>query len=39
MWQPPTFNWVKCNCDGASLGNPGLSSYGGIFRNSEALFL
>ncbi|KAK2361038.1 hypothetical protein QL285_086244 [Trifolium repens] len=39
LWQPPIFNWVKCNCDGASLGNPGLSSCGGIFRNSDALFL
>jgi ribonuclease HI len=39
LWQPPILNWVKCNCDGASLGNPGLSSCGGIFRNSDALFL
>jgi ribonuclease HI len=35
----PIFNWVKCNCDGASLGNPDLSSCGGIFRNSDALFV
>jgi ribonuclease HI len=30
---------VKCNCDGASIGNPGPSSCGGIFRNSDAIFL
>jgi len=23
IWQPPIFNWVKCNIDGASIGNPG----------------
>jgi ribonuclease HI len=39
IWTPPIFNWVKCNCDGASIGNPGPSSCGGIFRNSDALFL
>jgi len=26
----------KCNTDGASSGNPGISSYGGIFRDHEA---
>jgi hypothetical protein len=31
-WQPPVLNWIKCNIDGASNGNPGLSSCGGIFR-------
>jgi ribonuclease HI len=39
VWQPPILNWVKCNCDGASLGNPGLSACGGLFRNSNASFL
>ncbi|GAU40165.1 hypothetical protein TSUD_292700 [Trifolium subterraneum] len=39
LWQPPIFNWVKCNSDGASLGNPGPSSCGGLFRNSNAEFL
>jgi ribonuclease HI len=39
LWQPPVFNWIKCNSDGASLGNPGPSSCGGIFRNSNAEFL
>ncbi|GAU26383.1 hypothetical protein TSUD_221100 [Trifolium subterraneum] len=39
LWQPPCFNWVKCNIDGSSLGNPGLSSCGGLFRNCSATFL
>jgi hypothetical protein len=39
LWQPPLFNWVKCNIDGASKGNPGCSSCGGIFRNHAADFM
>jgi ribonuclease HI len=39
FWNPPLPNWIKCNIDGASKGNPGLSSRGGIFRNNEADFL
>jgi hypothetical protein len=39
LWQPPILNWIKCNCDGASLGNPGPSSCGGIFRDSTSSFL
>jgi ribonuclease HI len=39
MWQPHILNWVKCNCDGASLGNPKILSCGAIFRNSDAAFL
>jgi ribonuclease HI len=38
-WQPPVGNWIKCNIDGASNGNPGLSSCGGIFRDNEANFI
>jgi ribonuclease HI len=38
-WQPPIVNWIKCNIDGASNGNPGLSSCGGIFRDHEANFI
>ncbi|GAU48946.1 hypothetical protein TSUD_285350 [Trifolium subterraneum] len=38
LWQPPILNWMKCNSDGASSGNPGNSSCGGIFRNAEAIF-
>jgi len=39
LWQPPVFNWIKCNIDGASLGNPGPSSCGRIYRNNKAEFL
>jgi hypothetical protein len=39
LWHPPLPNWIKCNIDGASKGNPGSSSCGGIFRNNEADFL
>ncbi|GAU44712.1 hypothetical protein TSUD_24750 [Trifolium subterraneum] len=39
LWQPPILNWVKCNIDGSSLGNPGLSSCGGLFRSCSATFL
>jgi ribonuclease HI len=38
-WQPPVVTWIKCNIDGASNGNPGLSSCGGIFRDHEANFI
>jgi hypothetical protein len=38
FWNPPLPNWIKCNIDGASKGNPGISSCGGIFRNNEADF-
>ncbi|GAU48979.1 hypothetical protein TSUD_245700 [Trifolium subterraneum] len=38
-WQPPGADWLKCNIDGASNGNPGLSSCGGIFRNSSSDFV
>jgi ribonuclease HI len=36
---PPSLNWIKCNTDGASIGNPGLASCGGVFRNHNAEFL
>ncbi|KAK2417490.1 hypothetical protein QL285_039786 [Trifolium repens] len=36
LWQPPLINWVKCNIDGASKGNPGLAGCGGVFRNHDA---
>ncbi|KAK2443569.1 hypothetical protein QL285_014658 [Trifolium repens] len=38
IWQPPIFNWIKCNCDGASLENTGFSACGGIFRNADSSF-
>jgi ribonuclease HI len=39
LWNPPLLNWVKCNTDGASIGNPGTASCGGVFRDSNADFL
>lgn len=39
IWQPLVFNWIKWNIDGASIGNPGPSSCGGIFRNNNVEFL
>jgi len=39
LWQPPVFNWIKRNVDGASVGNPGPSSCGGIFKDSNGDFL
>ncbi|GAU26475.1 hypothetical protein TSUD_294430 [Trifolium subterraneum] len=39
IWHPPIPNWIKCNIDGASKGNPGISSCGGIFRNNAADFM
>jgi ribonuclease HI len=39
LWQPPLLKWTKCNIDGASNGNPGNASCGGIFRNHAADFI
>ncbi|CAJ2644894.1 unnamed protein product [Trifolium pratense] len=39
LWQPPLYNWVKCNTDGSALGSPSLASCGGIFRDYTATFL
>jgi ribonuclease HI len=36
IWRPPPLRWVKCNSDGTSKGNPGPSTYGGIFRDNHA---
>jgi ribonuclease HI len=38
-WQPPIVNWLKCNIDGAAVGNPGSASCGGVFRNHSADFI
>lgn len=37
VWNPPIFNWIKCNTDGSSTNNH--SACGGIFRDSQAKFL
>ncbi|CAJ2637539.1 unnamed protein product [Trifolium pratense] len=39
IWQPPLLNWIKCNIDGASSGNPGNASCGGVFRDHNADFV
>jgi len=36
VWHPPRQLWLKCNTDGASKGNPGISGCGGILRNATA---
>jgi ribonuclease HI len=38
-WHPPLINWLKCNIDGASSGNPSKAACGGIFRNHESDFV
>ena len=32
----PQNNFVKLNCDGSSLGNPGRAGFGGLIRRSNA---
>ncbi|KAG7533623.1 Ribonuclease H domain [Arabidopsis thaliana x Arabidopsis arenosa] len=32
-WKPPTGEWWKLNTDGASRGNPGLATAGGVLRD------
>lgn len=39
IWKPPTCNWIKINCDRASLGNLGPSACGGITKDYEGHFL
>ncbi|KAH0704871.1 hypothetical protein KY289_009947 [Solanum tuberosum] len=35
LWEFPPNGWVKYNTDGASRGNPGLSSYAFVLRNAK----
>jgi len=37
LWQPPIFQWIKCNTDGSA--NDITSSCGGIFRDKESNFI
>jgi hypothetical protein len=37
FWQPPLFNWIKGNTDGAA--NSSIAAYGGLFRNHLADFM
>lgn len=34
-WPPPTKEWLKCNTDGVSKGNPGLSANGFCIRDGD----
>lgn len=34
-WVPPTAGWVKLNTDGASRGNPGPATAGGVLRDGD----
>ena len=34
-WTPPRVGWMKLNTDGASHGNPGLATAGGVLRNGD----
>lgn len=35
IWTSSALDWIKINIDGASIGNPESSSYGGIFINKH----
>lgn len=35
IWEFPQQGWVKYNTDGASRGNPGISSYAFCIRNKQ----
>lgn len=39
IWQKPPCGWVKCNTNGASRGNLGLATCGGIFRDSSGVIM
>jgi len=33
FWQPPPHGFLKVNINGASKGNPGMASFGGVTRD------
>jgi len=35
IWKPPPYGFLKVNIDGASKGNPGLASFGGVIRDER----
>eukprot|EP00253_Pinus_taeda_P021755 PITA_21755 len=37
QWTPPPKNMYLLNFDGASKGNPGITGYGGVIRNSQGI--
>ncbi|KAG7534372.1 Endonuclease/exonuclease/phosphatase superfamily [Arabidopsis thaliana x Arabidopsis arenosa] len=38
-WLPPSDGWVKLNTDGASHGNPGLATAGGVLRDGDGRWI
>ncbi|GLT27441.1 hypothetical protein SLA2020_024380 [Shorea laevis] len=38
-WEPPPHDWIKLNTDGSVIGNPGMGSCGGLFRNSQGMWI
>ncbi|WCJ35671.1 DNAse I-like superfamily protein [Euphorbia peplus] len=38
-WKCPEVGWVRLNCDGASKGNPGPGSAGGLIRSTEGCWI
>lgn len=34
-WKKPEGSWLKLNTDGASRGNPGVATAGGVLRDEE----
>jgi len=38
-WHPPSAGWTKINIDGSCIGSPSYGSIGGVYRNSQCVFL
>lgn len=38
-WHPPPQGFLKCNIDGASKGNLGITGYGGVLRDENGCIL
>ncbi|KAG7578377.1 Ribonuclease H domain [Arabidopsis thaliana x Arabidopsis arenosa] len=37
-WSPPGDSWIKLNTDGASRGNPGLATAGGVLHDGDGIW-
>lgn len=38
-WKFPQKGWIKCNIDGVSRDNPGISSFAFLLRNEQGVLL